>query len=319
MNPLVPSVNIRSFKVEGNNYEIKLFAGLKNTSGSQMTSLFNGPANRLIQQTSSTEYNLWLESATSHNEGVIMNLRQTLDPYNVTANRILANSDVYMKANIRLSIESFFITNSYMNKFDLKSGPGQKVTLYTRYVSLNETNGSYNVNIYKYDPLSSVDYNGVNLNAQVDTILYNSRYVKTFNISNLSVNQTIIPSWNNLLNSISILDVSNATWSLDPSFNQIVSVTLANLNIDAMSRIPPLIFSSSSSDQRKITIVTKRPVMRFLNKFGMPLMEIDCNGNIKSQIVSTNVVALNNVYGSVSDNSFKNYSLLSTASYKNGF
>jgi hypothetical protein len=314
-----PSASIRSFKVEGNNYDIKLFAGLKNTSGSQMASLFNGPANRLLQQTSSTNFNLWLQNARTYNEGVIMNLRQPLNPYNITANRILANSDVYTKENIKLSIESFFITNSYMNKFDLKSGPGQKVTLYTRNISLNENNGTYNVNIYKYNPLSSVDYNGVNLNAQVDTILYNSRYIKTFNISNLSVNQTVIPSWNNLLNSISLQTVQNASWNLDTSFNQLVSVTLANLNIDAMTKIPPLIFASSSSDQRKITVITKRPMMRFLNKFGMPLMEIDSNGNIKSQIISTNAVSLNNVYGTASDNSFTNYSLLSSISYGTGF
>jgi hypothetical protein len=98
-----------------------------------------------------------------------------------------------------------------------------------------------------------------------------------------------------------------------------VSLTLANLNRDAMTKVPPLIFSSTSSDQIKVTLVTKRSIMKFLNKLGMPIMEIDSNGNVKTQILSTNAVALNNVYSDPQDSSFTHYSLMSTASYGTGY
>lgn len=316
-----PNTNPRHFKVEGNNFDIKLFAGLKGTTGTEITRLFIGPGNRLLNLNNSSE-TFWLQAASPSNEGALLNLRQPIGPYNISANRIFATNNATIKPNISLFVESFFITNSSINKFDLKSGTGQKVTLYTRKVSLDEDTGNYKMNVYRYSPLSSINndgVNGVNLDQQVDTILYNSRHVKTLNIPNLSIQQTSLPVWNNLLNSITIQNVRDATWVLDTSFNQVVSLTLANLNRDAMTKVPPLIFSSTSSDQIKVTLVTKRSIMKFLNKLGMPIMEIDSNGNVKTQILSTNAVALNNVYSDPQDSSFTHYSLMSTASYGTGY
>jgi hypothetical protein len=313
-----PNVTRNSFKIEGNNYTIKLLAGLKDETGTVIETLFTGPANRLLELTS-TNPNLWLDTTTLYNDRVFMNIRQSVSPYNISANSIFANDNQFIQPNIKMQIDSFFITNSNMNKFNLISGPGQKVTLYTRKVALDEASGIYKINVYKYIPLTSIGNDGVNLDAQVDTILYNSRYIKSVNVPTLVIGETTIPNWDNLLNNITLQDVKNTSWSLDSSFNTVVSLTLANLNKNVMTIVPPLIFSSTSSNQPKVTVVTKRPVMRFLNKLGMPLMEVDCNGNVKSQIVSTNSLALNNVYGNILDNSFKNYNLLSSISYGTGF
>jgi hypothetical protein len=283
--------------------------------------LFEGCSNDLLDLNSNLNY-LQFDHVVDTNAGVVMNLLQPSSPYDISGNDIFATNSNPLPPNIKFQIDSFFLTGltheNTTNKLNLPTSSGQKVTLYTRKLQINETTGAASINVYKYIPLSIVDHpgSGIDLKQQVDILLYQTRLVKTILVPTLSIAPSSIPNWSDLLKSIPKSDIP-LEWTNDATFNEITHVGLSNLNTNAIKKIPPLLFDSKSDNSIKVTYVSRKPLFQFLNKIGMPVMEIDYDGNIKSDVVSSRTLVLNSRLNSIPNNLLTNYSLLSVLGFVN--
>jgi hypothetical protein len=79
-----------------------------------------------------------------------------------------------------------------------------------------------------------------------------------------------------------------------------------------VTEINQVIFSADVNGLNTITLINREPLLKILNKVGMPLLEIDANGSIKSTVITTNDLILNPVNTSVINNTLTNYALYST-------
>jgi hypothetical protein len=305
--------------VNGNYYNIKMYLGLKNSSSPQLlVTLFNDESNKLLnlpveiigsQQPNSG--NLSLITSINNNSGAVISFMQKHVTYNngITLEDIFADTNVDPN-NIRLKIDSFFLKiNNNSKNLDLEILQGINVSLYTRKLEMNQS-GNMSIKVYKYLPL----FNGINQTSQVTTIVYNSREVKTISVPNISLTANTVPNWNTLLSSISYNTVSNSQWVTDLSFNATNTTTfvsVVNLTVDSAFVIQPLLLACETNGIKKITLVNKEPLMRIVNKIGMPIMEIDGNGVVKTSTVSTNSLLINPIPGESINSSISNYPLYS--------
>jgi len=305
--------------VNGNYYNIKMYLGLKNSSSPQLlVTLFNDESNKLLnlpveiigsQQPNSG--NLSLITSINNNSGAVISFMQKHVTYNngITLEDIFADTNVDPN-NIRLKIDSFFLKiNNNSKNLDLEILQGINVSLYTRKLEMNQS-GNMSIKVYKYLPL----FNGINQTTQVTTIVYNSREVKTISVPNISLTANTVPNWNTLLSSISYNTVSNSQWVTDVSFNATNTTTfvsVVNLTVDSAFVIQPLLLACETNGIKKITLVNKEPLMRIVNKIGMPIMEIDGNGVVKTSTVSTNSLLINPIPGESINSSISNYPLYS--------
>ena len=305
--------------VNGNYYQIKMYLGLKNSSSPQLlVTLFNDESNKLLnlpveligsQQPNSGD--LSLINSINNNSGAVISFMQKHITYNngITLEDIFADTNVDPN-NIRLKIDSFFLKiNNNSKNLDLEILQGINVSLYTRKLEMNQS-GNMSIKVYKYLPL----FNGINQTTQVTTIVYNSREVKTISVPNISLTANTVPNWNTLLSSISYDTVSNSQWVTDLSFNATNTTTfvsVVNLTVDSAFVIQPLLLACETNGIKKITLVNKEPLMRIVNKIGMPIMEIDGNGVVKTSTVSTNSLLINPIPGESINSSISNYPLYS--------
>jgi hypothetical protein len=145
-------------------------------------------------------------------------------------------------------------------------------------------------------------------------MVYNSREVKTIPVPNISVTDNTVPSWNNLLASISYESVADIEWESDDAFyatNTTTFVSIVNLTLESAFVIQTLLLACETNGIKKVTLVNKEPLLRIVNKIGMPIMEIDGNGVIKTSTVSTNSLLLNPIPGESINSSISNYLLYS--------
>ena len=305
--------------VNGNYYQIKLYLGLKNSTAPQfLVTLFNDESNKLLNlpleligSSAPNSGNLSLVNSINNNSGAVISFIQKHIIYNngITLEDIFADTNVDPN-NIRLKVDSFFLKINDNNKnVDLRILQGINVTLYTRKLEMNE-HGNLNIKVYKYLPL----FNGINQTAKVTTMVYNSREVKTIPVPNISVTANTVPSWNNLLASISYESVADIEWESDDAFyptNTTTFVSIVNLTLESAFVIQTLLLACETNGIKKVTLVNKEPLLRIVNKIGMPIMEIDGNGVIKTSTVSTNSLLLNPIPGESINTSISNYPLYS--------
>jgi hypothetical protein len=181
--------------------------------------------------------------------------------------------------------------------------------MYTKKMT-KDSSGNMFVNVYKYPPVS----NGVTKSTQVTTLFYNNRQVKSIPVPSISIQNTVVPDWNNILKSISYTTASSIPWENDDDFNNsntILFASLVNLTRVSISTTEPLIFACETSGIKKITLVNKQPLLKIVNKVGMPILEIDANGIIKAPTLSANTVLLNPTSTSSINSSLSDYSLYS--------
>ena len=283
--------------------------------------LFNGDANELLDLSNNSAY-FSLAEALPSNSGVIMNLIQPTNPYTITGSEIFATNNNPLPPNIKIKIESFFFTGLtsanplvLTNKFNLPTGDGQKVTLYTRKLFIDEATGAATIKVYKYIPLSNIG-KGVDLAEQVDLLLYNTRYVKSIPLPLIPIPQSGVIQLSDRLNAIQKSSIPSS-WTFDSDFNKLTHVCLVNLNKDSLAKIPPLLFSSRSNGLAKATYISKKSLFKCVNKVGMPIFEIDYAGNVKSDIVSVNKIVLNSREEAIPNKTLSNYSLLSMLGFMN--
>jgi hypothetical protein len=103
-------------------------------------------------------------------------------------------------------------------------------------------------------------------------------------------------------------------WVQDVSFNSTnttIFASVVNLTTQAIAEIEPLIFACEPTGVKKITLVNKQPLLKIVNKVGMPILEIDANGVIKTPVVSTNSLILNPTSSATVNSTLSNYSLYS--------
>ena len=115
--------------------------------------------------------------------------------------------------------------------------------------------------------------------------------------------------------SVNYNDLSTLAWTDDSVFNSTnttIFASVVNLKQNASLEISPLLFAAEITGLLKITLVNKQPLLKIVNKVGMPLIEIDANGVIQTPILSTNALVLQPPSISSINNSLDNYALYST-------
>jgi hypothetical protein len=299
--------------VKGNYYNIQLYLGLKNKSSPQLLkTLFNDESTKLLtlpQQPNSG--NLAHVSNLNHDSGVKVSFLQQLISYidGITLEDIFADPNVgQITNNVTFEVNSFFL-NLSNQKVNIEILEGINVTLYTKKQVMDQ-NGNMNINIYKYNPVTD----GNSQTSQVNTIYYNTRYVKSIAVPAINIASSTIPNWNSLLESISYTTLANTAWTLDTAFNATNTnsfLSIVNLNAQASTITQPLLFACETNGIKKIIFVNKQPLLRIVNKIGMPILEIDANGAIKTSVISANTVILNSSSNVNINASLSNYSLYS--------
>jgi hypothetical protein len=284
--------------VTGNNYNISAYLGKSDSANPIfIKTLFEGTASELLNlPTDLNNGDLTLVSSLNTNSGVRVSYLQSLLSYNnntLTISEIFANPDVTaITNNVCFDIDSFFlhIDNGY-TKLDLTILQGIEVSMYTKKLSM-DSSGNMFVNVYKYPPVS----NGLTKSTQVTTLFYNYREVKSIPVPSISIQDSEVPIWNNIVKSISYDTTSSTSWEPDDTFNNsgtILFASLVNLTRQAISTTEPLLFACETNGIKKITLINKQPLLKILNKVGMPILEIDANGVIKTPVLSTNSLILN--------------------------
>jgi hypothetical protein len=310
---VTPNSSAHEIIVNGNRYEIKLYLGLKDSVSPQyLITLFNDSAEKLL--TLPNNGNLSFVESINNNSGVILSYLQQLISYGngITLSEIYADPSVDEIANnIHFEVDSFFLQIDNHN-LDLQILQGISVSLFTKKLVMDGS-GNMSVNVYKYPPISN-NTNNNNQNFQVNTLFYNSREVKSIPVPPLNVQNSVVPNWNNRVESISYNDVANMAWVPDVAFNSTnttIFASVVNLTNQAIGEVQPLIFACENTGIKKITLVNKQPLLKIVNKVGMPILEIDANGVIKTPILSTNSLILNPLSSTTVNSTLSNYSLYS--------
>jgi hypothetical protein len=313
---VTPNSSAHEIIVNGNRYEIKLYLGLKDSVSPQyLITLFNDSAEKLLTLPNQPNNgNLSFVESINNNSGVIISYLQQLISYGngITLSEIYADPSVNEIANnIHFELDSFFLQIDN-HKLDLQILQGISVSLFTKKLVMDGS-GNMSVNVYKYPPISN-NTNNNNQNFQVNTIFYISREVKSIPVPPLNVQNSVVPNWNNRVESISYNDISNMAWVPDVAFNSTnttIFASVVNLTNQAIGEVQPLIFACENTGIKKITLVNKQPLLKIVNKVGMPILEIDANGVIKTPILSTNSLILNPASSATVNSTLSNYSLYS--------
>jgi len=304
---------VKSFYVEGNYYVINLRLGPKSHPDTAfITTVFEGYANNLRYSNILT-----LVSDISSNSGVIVSYRQPIVGF--LAGQVYGtNSDI--EPNITFQVDNFFFNNltndsRYSSKLDLPILQGVSINLYTRKLFIDGS-GNASINIYKYEPLANIFETQTGDNPQVNTVFFNNRAFKTLQVPGITVQQTSIPTWSNLLSQINP-ELIPSSWTEDASFSDNVFVNVTHLNLDAITQIQPLLFGCQTNGLLKATLINKKSVLQLLNKIGMPVLEIDANGSIQTPSLATSEIVLKPIIDTTINSSFTNYTLLSILGYLN--
>jgi len=303
--------------VNGNYYTIDVYLGLKNSPAAlYISTIFEDVANNLLllPETSTTPGDLHWVSSNNNNSGVTVSY---LQPLITSSSNGLTLSDVFadpnvenISDNIRFEVNSFFLqVDSNTSRLNVPILQGVNVSMFTKAINVDNS-GNMSINVYKYSPVA----NNVSKSTQVTTMFYYTRQVKSIPIPGIEVQDSVVPDFRNMVNSLSFTSVSAIAWEDDNAFNDtdvIVFASVVNLTKLAISAIEPLIFACETNGIKKITLVNKQPLLKIVNKVGMPILEIDANGIIKSPIVSTNAIVLNNPVTTSINSSLSYYPLYS--------
>jgi len=308
------------FVVEGNILTKTLVAGLKSQSGSTIGTMFGPlPVNRLMYLVNNSSH-FYNDTLINSNSGIVMKL---LQPTNIQSTPyILSTSDIYstqttIDANITIQIDNFFGKNTFA--LDLPAGAGTKVNLYTREM-VNSSN-NYTIRIYKYSGFNNinVDYNDVNgngspsLTKQAVSVTFLERSYKTFTIDNAGF-KTFLQSLTtgNIRNAFEeyvkihaqefAYDLKTQEWILDetwPTSNEdniynSVYASVVCFSADAMTKIPPKVFSTTYDGISKAFYVSKHPIFTSFDKLGRKQFQITSWGSITVPSVSAGSTIYNN-------------------------
>jgi len=301
----------RKIYIEGNNYTINYNLGL-NSVNTNISTLFNGTGNSLFDL-SDNNADLVVTSI-NNGSGAILSYRQNwpnLSNGSIGTDQIFGVITDFesIPQNITLEIDSFFFSGLNNAVFNLPLLKGVNLSVYTKQLKV-DTLGNAKIYVYKYPALSSIDVSSI---SQSNTFLYNQRYVKVIPVPPIVIGSSVV-KWDNLIKSIS-KSAFAGNWSLDTSFNTNMFVNVAMLTDDSLPLIKSLLYASDINGLTKVTYINKRPILQLLNKLGMPILEIDSVGGIKTPIVSTPLLQLNPVVDSAVNNTLSNYPLLSVLRY----
>ena len=331
------------FVVEAAKLTVKLLVGLKAQSITQsIITLFNNlPANRLmynIQETSPYFYNVELLNSSS---GIKMNLFQPQNantPYPDLTTAQIYSTQRGIDHNATISIDSFFIfpdsslledgpTNNTFS-LDLPTGNGNKVYMYTRESTI-ATNGDIVVTVYRYAPVSNIqyvdvdatniDYNNVDATGAPTlssvSAKYYTRSKKVFTLPVSEFKTFMSSSTTELKSSFETFIRDYATknnvvenfksqvWGPEVTFEipngtfNYAFFSLVCPSKTAMATIAPMFFSVVTDQSPcKAIYLTKPPLLSAFNKFGVPTFTVTGWGSMITTAVSTSSVIVNSSY-----------------------
>jgi hypothetical protein len=301
-------------QVDGNTYTIDLYLGKKTSNTSTyIATLFSDVATKLLLLPSTgTNGALTFTEAINNSSGVRVSFLQSIPGFvnsTLSLPELFADNDE-IPNNINFEVGSFFL--QLHEKLSLPVLNGISVDLYTRKLSA-DSSGNMFVNVYKYQPIAN-NSTAPSQNEKVATMFYNTRQVKRIPVPGLFSNNQVFPNWENALSSINYASVSDLSWENDTVFNSTnttIFASVVNLKQTSALEVSPLLFAADTSGLKKATMVNKQPILKIINKVGMPLIEIDANGVIQAPILAASSVVLQPPSVSSINNSLNNYSLYS--------
>jgi hypothetical protein len=311
------------FVVESAKVLIQLIVGLKSQEITQsiITLFDNMPANRLMYNIQDSSPYFYMTDLINSNSGITMKLFQPVNattPYpNLTTSQIYSTQR-NVDYNAIITIDNFFIyptsslslpvpTNNIF-ALDLPTGNGNKVYMYTREASI-AANGDHVVTVYRYTPVSNLDYNNVDATGAPTlnsiSAQYYSRSKKQFTLPVSEFKTFISSSTTDLKTSFEtfvkdyatknniVANFNSQVWGPETSFEipngtyNSVFFSLVCPSQQARSTIPPKFFSVTTDQSPcKAVYVTKPPLLTSFNKFGVPTFSVSGWGTMKSQAVS---------------------------------
>jgi len=301
---LSPNSSIRKFNITGSNIIINLFLKLKSEiSPTLLTTLYNGFASGLLSLDTNVNASggrtpLRLSDSLSSGTGAKVSFLQSgIPPFSVLSNTVFGISNI---TNVTFTIPFFFLglVTSPIIKLDLPTGPGTILNMYTRSIQKDITNGATKIVLYKYIPMSTaVDWNNSTLSEKtVINAIFNCRYKKVFPLPQRTLNQTVIQTLDDLIDLIPKSAIESATWQDDVLFTKPVRFTFSSFNLDCIQKTLPKFMSPPNNlGHAKFNIVTRTKALQVKDKFGFLLADIDHDGIIRVNTVSTGCVILNNV------------------------
>jgi hypothetical protein len=299
---LNPISTIRPFNITGSNIIINLFSKLKGEANpSLLVTLYNGIASGLLSLDSNSNLtgttSLRLSNKVLSETGAQISFLQSGIPtFSVPSETVFGISNI---TNVTFTVPNFFLgTVTTPIKLDLPTGPGTVLNMYTRSIQKDINGGATKIVLYKYIPMTTlVDWNNSTLseNAVINAI-FDCRFYKTFNLPPRTLQQTSIQTFDQLLNLISKSDIAAATWHDDTTFNKQVRFTFSSFNIDCLqTTLPKFMSPPNNLGHAKFNIVTRTKTLQVNDKFGFPLADIDHDGIMRVNTVSTGCVLLHNI------------------------
>jgi hypothetical protein len=284
---------------------INLFLELESSTTPQLLiTLYNGRASGLLSLDTNVNESVGLtplrlsDSLSSGTGAKVSFLQSGIPPFSVTSNTIFGISNI---TNVTFTIPFFFlgsITSTSPIKLDLPTGPGTILNMYTRSIQKDINNGATKIVLYKYIPMSTVvDWNNSTLSEKtVINAIFNCRYKKVFSLPQRTLNQTDIQTFDDLIDLIPKSAIESATWQDDILFRKQVRFTFSSFNLDCIQKTLPKFMSPPNNlGHAKFNIVTRTKALYVKDKFGFPLADIDHDGIIRVNTVSTGCIILNDV------------------------
>lgn len=283
--------------VEGNTYTINYCLGLQSgsnspaplTNPSTLNPLFSGPANRLMDVSSTDSSIFWENSSSSSNSVVLMNFLQPSISQIYTSAQLTGESPI--APNILVQFGTFFYSDStqYLN---LPTGDGVKTYLYTHLVEKSESSdndiyANYKITVYKYTPVNLSDWNNQPPSKQI-TLGYSTRQYYEHNVSIALGEGTTVKEY--LTEIRSSMPMNTISWTADTTYNNSSTtdyVTVKFLSQNAKTEIPALLWTvSTANNNAKAVIVNQAPLFNILNKIGYSSMAIFNNGIVNTSALS---------------------------------
>jgi hypothetical protein len=300
---LSPNSSIRKFNITGSIININLFLKLKSeTSPTLLTALYNGYASGLLSLDMSNNpllgrTNLRLSDSLSSGTGAKVSFLQSgIPPFSVMSNVVFGISNI---TNVTFTIPFFFLGSVISPiKLDLPTGPGTILNMYTRSIQKDIYNGATNIVLYKYIPIATiVDWNNSTLSDKtVINAIFDRRCKKVFPLPLRTLDQYIIQTFDDLINLIPKSAIASATWEDDVLFNKQVRFTFSSYNLNCIKKTLPKFMSPPNNlGHAKFNIVTRTKALQVKDKFGYPLADIDHDGIIRVNTISTGTMILNDV------------------------
>ena len=300
---LSPNSSIRKFNITGSNIIINLFLKLKSEiSPTLLTTLYNGFASGLLSLDTNVNASggltpLRLSDSLSSGTGAKVSFLQSgIPPFSVLSNTVFGISNI---TNVTFTIPFFFLGSvTSPIKLDLPTGPGTILNMYTRSIQKDINNGATKIVLYKYIPMSTVvDWNNSTLSDKtVINAIFDCRYKKVFSLPPRTLQPTVIQTFDDLIDLIPKSAIESASWQDDILFNKRVRFTFSSFNEDCIKKTLPKFMSPPNNlGHAKFNIVTRTKAFYVKDKFGFPLADIDHDGIIRVNTVSTGCIILNDV------------------------